>query len=156
LGIREVGEATAKQLANTFGSLEKLKSASLDRLLDVSDVGEVVAENIKSFFKEQHNLDVINNLIKAGVNWQDIDVSKSDNQPLKNQTYVLTGTLVKFTREEAKEKLEKLGAKVSGSVSKKTSAVVAGDKAGSKLDKANKLGVPVWTEEQLLQLFEAN
>lgn len=161
LGIREVGDATARVLAQTFGSFDKLKQASFERLLDVPDVGEVVANNIKSFFKEQHNLDIINKLIKAGITWEDIDLSdkyklntKATNKSkLIGQTFVLTGTLESITREDAKEKLQNLGAKVSSSVSKKTTAVIAGEKAGSKLDKAKDLGVPIWDEQKLLSII---
>lgn len=155
IGIREVGEATAKQLAETFGSLDKLIKASYERLLDVPDVGEVVANNIKSFFKEQHNLDIIKSLQKHGVHWQDIDLSKDSNKskPLAGHVYVLTGTLSSLTREDAKQQLEALGAKISSSVSKNTTAVFAGEKAGSKLDKATKLGVAVWDEEKLKQVL---
>lgn len=154
LGIREVGEATAKQLAETFGSLDKLKKATYERLLDVPDVGEVVADNIYNFFKEQHNLDIIQSLIKHGVSWQDVDTNSSaKNRPLEGMTLVITGTFDSMGREEAKDKLQSLGAKISSSVSKKTTAVIAGAKAGSKLDKANALGVDVWDEPKLLELL---
>lgn len=157
IGIREVGEATAKQLAITFGSLDKLISASYERLLDVPDVGEVVAENIKTFFREKHNLDIIAKLQKHGVTWQHIDINekKLAKTSLSGQTFVLTGTLSSLTRESAKEQLEALGAKVSSSVSQSTTAVIAGEKAGSKLDKAHKLGVEVWDEKKLLEILSS-
>ncbi len=149
LGIREVGEATARTLAMHFGSLEAVKAADEDMLQQAPDVGPVVARYILSFFRQPHNLDVIQALIDAGVHWADIEVSEQ-SVPLDGQTWVLTGTLEQLTRSEAKERLQNLGAKVAGSVSKKTSYVVAGAAAGSKLEKAESLGIEVLDESQLL------
>lgn len=153
LGIREVGEATALNLAQHFRSLDALRAASLEQLLAVADVGSVVAGQILHFLAEPHNQTVIDGLIAMGVQWPDIAEKAQTAQPLAGQTLVLTGTLIAMGRDEAKEKLQQLGAKVAGSVSAKTSAVIAGDNAGSKLAKAEELGVAVWTEQQMLDLF---
>jgi DNA ligase (NAD+) len=153
LGIREVGEATALALAKHFGSLEKLMQADLEQLQQVPDVGPVVAHFLVEFFADQRNLDIIDALRKAGVCWQDIAVQERLVQPLAGKTFVLTGTLVSFDRNTAKDRLVELGAKVAGSVSAKTDAVIAGSDAGSKLVKAVELGIPVWGEEQLTALL---
>ena len=153
LGIREVGEATALNLANHFATLELLQQASLEQLLAVSDVGAVVAEHVQSFFAEPHNQAVISALLQAGIHWPAITQQAATEQPLAGQTLVLTGTLTSMGRDDAKARLQRLGAKVSGSVSAKTHAVIAGDNAGSKLVKANELKVAVWTEQQMLDLF---
>jgi len=153
LGIRDVGEATALTLANYYGKLEAVMEADEESLLQVPDVGPIVAAHIYNFFREQHNLDVIKKLRKAGVNWPDIEVAERGEQPLAGQTWVLTGALSTLTRDEAKAGLQALGAKVAGSVSKKTSVVVAGEAAGSKLDKAQELGIEVMDEDALLKLF---
>ncbi len=154
LGIREVGEATARALAAHFRSLEKLRNASIEELEEVPDVGPVVAGHIHAFFRQKHNLEVIDNLIAAGVHWDEPEPAEPEAQPLAGKTFVLTGALASMTREEAGEKLMALGAKVSGSVSKKTTAVIVGDKPGSKLAKAEKLGVPVLDEAALMKLLE--
>lgn len=154
LGIREVGEATAANLANHYLTLDALKAADSDALQSVSDVGAVVASNIVQFFAQEENVSVIDNLLAAGVNWPEIEVKSESEQPLIGLTYVLTGTLSQMGRNDAKAKLQALGAKVSGSVSAKTSYLVAGEKAGSKLTKAQDLGVDVLTEDQLVALFE--
>ena len=153
LGIREVGEATALNLANHFTDLDKLQQASIEQLLQVADVGTVVAEHLHSFFTEPHNQQVIAALLAAGINWPLIEQQAETEQPLAGQTIVLTGTLTSMGRDDAKMKLQRLGAKVSGSVSNKTHAVIAGDNAGSKLAKATELNVPVWNEQQMLDLF---
>ncbi|HEX5792186.1 MAG TPA: NAD-dependent DNA ligase LigA [Rheinheimera sp.] len=153
LGIREVGEATALNLANHFAALDKLQQAELAQLLEVSDVGAVVAEHVSAFFAEPHNQQVIAALVAAGIVWPAIEQQVATEQPLAGQTIVLTGTLSSMGRDDAKAKLQRLGAKVSGSVSAKTHAVVAGDNAGSKLAKANELNVPVWNEQQMLDVF---
>lgn len=145
LGIREVGEATAKAVANRFGDLQPLIDADQDALLTVPDVGPVVAGHIRLFFEEPHNLETLKALKAAGVRWEIVDTGHNQ-QPLAGQTFVITGTLDAMTREDAKAILESLGAKVSGSVSKKTKAVVAGSAAGSKKDKAEKLAVPIMDE----------
>ncbi|MCW8841221.1 MAG: NAD-dependent DNA ligase LigA [Gammaproteobacteria bacterium] len=153
LGIREVGESTARTLANYFGTLDKVEEASEEQLIEVEDVGPIVAHHIHTFFRQPHNREVIDKLIAAGVHWPDVEVVQAAEQPLAGQTFVLTGTLEAMPRDEAKAKLQALGAKVSGSVSKKTSAVVAGEAAGSKLTKAEQLGVEVWDEKRLLALL---
>jgi DNA ligase (NAD+) len=156
LGIREVGEATALNLASHFATLDALQQASLEQLLAVPDVGSVVAGNIQHFMAEAHNVAVIQQLVQAGIHWPVIEQQQQGEQPLAGLTLVLTGTLTSMGRDEAKEKLQRLGAKVSGSVSAKTYAVIAGDNAGSKLAKASELSVPVWTEQQMLDLFQHN
>lgn len=152
LGIREVGEATAANLANHFYTLAAIESASLEALQDVSDVGEIVAKNIINFFKEEHNLAIVSGL-SAVMNWPIIEIKSAEQLPLAEQIFVLTGTLTQMGRTEAKTALQSLGAKVSGSVSKKTDFVVAGDKAGSKLTKAQYLGIAVLTEDELVALL---
>ena len=153
LGIREVGEATAKRLAAHFGTLEAISEADEETLQTVPDVGPIVAGHIRSFFDQPHNQETLAALKEAGVTWQEEQVLSADEQPLNGQTWVLTGTLSGMTRDQAKEKLEQLGAKVAGSVSKKTACVVAGEAAGSKLAKAEQLGVPVLDEEGLANLL---
>jgi DNA ligase (NAD+) len=149
LGIREVGEATAKQLAHYYGDLQPLWTASEIDLQTITDIGPVVAKHIVTFFSEKHNRDVIEKLLSAGIHWEKIQ--KSVNAlPLSGQTFVLTGTLHSLSREEAKEKLEQLGAKVSGSVSAKTHYVVVGEEAGSKLKKAQELGIKTLDENEFL------
>lgn len=154
LGIREVGEATARNLANHFGSLPALIGADEDTLQTVSDVGPIVAHFIADFFQQPHNIEAVEALQQAGVHWPDIKVIAADELPLHNKTYVLTGTLEQLSRNEAKEKLQQLGAKVAGSVSAKTDCLVAGPGAGSKLAKAENLSVPIIDEAGLLALFE--
>ena len=152
LGIREVGEATAQNLASSFGRLEAMIDASLDQLLEVEDIGPVVAAYIVDFFNNPDNLSIIQALREAGVQWKDVE--QSENQPLKGQTWVLTGSLETMSRAEAKEKLQLLGAKVAGSVSAKTHKVVAGPGAGSKLNKAQNLDIPVLTEHELIEFLQ--
>lgn len=153
LGIREVGEATAKQLANYFGDLPSLFVATKESLQTIFDIGPVVAGHIVAFFAEKHNHKIIEKLLAAGVHWPKITKILHE-LPLLGKTFVLTGTLKKMSREAAKEKLESLGAKVAGSVSSKTSYVVVGEDAGSKLMKAKALGVETWDEEQFLQVLQ--
>ena len=150
LGIREVGESTAKTLARHFGSLDAIMAADEAALLDVPDVGPVVARRIAAFFHEPHNRQVIADLRAAGVAWAEGPPQRATEGPLAGKTVVLTGALSSMSRDEAGDRLEALGAKVSGSVSRKTSLVVAGEAAGSKLEKATELGVEVWDEAQLL------
>ena len=152
LGIREVGETTARTLANAFGSLDNIKMASVESLLEVPDIGPIMASHIVSFFEQPHNNEIIDQLIEAGVHWPDVEIDKK-SQALQGKTFVITGTLSKMTREEAKEKLLALGAKVSGSVSKKTHCVIAGEAAGSKLKKAEDLGVNVMNEESFISFI---
>ena len=150
LGIREVGEATALNLANHFKTLEALQNADLEALQQVPDVGEVVANRILAFWQEPHNVAVVNDLIQQGVHWDDVEVKEVGENLFKGKTVVLTGTLTQMGRNEAKALLQDMGAKVSGSVSAKTDFVIAGDAAGSKLTKAQELGVTVLTEEEFL------
>ena len=153
LGIRNVGEATAKDLAKHFGALENLMRADEAALQLVPDVGPIVAQSIVMFFSEPHNIEVVKALREHGVEWAEHEMQAVRELPLAGKTFVLTGTLPSLSRDEAKSRLEALGAKVAGSVSKKTSFVVAGAEAGSKLDKAVELGVPVWSEAELIELF---
>ena len=150
LGIREVGEATALNLANHFKTLEALQNADLEALQQVPDVGEVVANRILAFWHEPHNVAVVNDLIAQGVRWETVETKEVAENRFKGKTVVLTGTLTQMGRNEAKALLQDMGAKVSGSVSAKTDFVIAGDAAGSKLIKAQELGVTILTEEEFL------
>lgn len=154
LGMRNVGEATAKDLAKHFGSLHALRDASLDDLLEVNDVGPVVAESIVNFLSEHHNKEVIDALIQAGIHWQETTAKQPSTGKLLGKTFVLTGTLPTMSRDDAKARIEAAGGKVSGSVSKKTDYVVAGSEAGSKLDKAQELGIHILDESGLIALIE--
>jgi DNA ligase (NAD+) len=153
LGIREVGESTALNISRYFGSLDAIVAASEEDLMQVPDVGPVAAESIATFFRQEHNQDVMRSLRARGVHWQDMEAQGAREQPLAGQTWVLTGSLASMSRDQAKEQLQQLGAKVSGSVSKKTHCVVAGEAAGSKLADAEKLGVRVIDETALLQVL---
>jgi DNA ligase (NAD+) len=154
LGIRHVGEATAKDLARNFGSLEALMAADEEELAGAPDVGPVVAESIAGFFAEKHNRDVIASLRTAGVRWRDTPPERVPAGKLAGLTLVLTGALPTLAREDAKAMVEAAGGKVAGSVSKKTDYVVAGEDAGSKLAKAKELGIPVIDEAGLARLVE--
>ncbi|SUT96421.1 NAD-dependent DNA ligase LigA [[Actinobacillus] rossii] len=154
LGIREVGEATALNLANFFKNLTALQQATFEQLQQVPDVGDVVANRILAFWQEQHNLDVVNDLIVQGVHWDDVEVKEVNENPFKDKTIVLTGTLSQMGRNEAKALLQQLGAKVAGSVSTKTHLVIAGDAAGSKLANAQELGVEVWDEQKFVDVVK--
>ncbi|WP_374673898.1 NAD-dependent DNA ligase LigA [Ideonella sp.] len=154
LGIRQVGETTAKDLARHFGSIERLMDARLEELLEVPDVGPIVAQSIRHFFDQPHHRELVAQLQAAGIHWPEVAGQASDApRPLLGRTLVLTGTLPAWSRDEAKERIEAAGGKVSGSVSKKTHFVVAGEEAGSKLDKARELGVPVIDEAGLRALL---
>ena len=156
LGIRDVGEATARTLAQTFGDLEPLMSATLEDLMAVDDVGPIVASHIRAFFEVQQNRGVIQELRDLGVHWPVRSVeAPTTGVDLSGQTWVLTGTLESMTRDEASDRLRALGAKVSGSVSAKTTVLVAGPGAGSKLSKAQDLGVTVMDESALMELLES-
>ncbi|GAL14869.1 DNA ligase [Vibrio astriarenae] len=154
LGIREVGEATAANLAQHFFTLDAIMAASHEKLLQVSDVGEIVASHITAFFAQEKNQQVIRNLIEQGVTWEDVaEMDESTPQPLAGLTVVLTGSLSKLTRSDAKAALQALGAKVTGSVSKKTDMLFAGENAGSKLAKAQELGIEIKTEDDLIAML---
>jgi DNA ligase (NAD+) len=153
LGIRHVGESTARDLARHFGKLDGVMDAGVEQLLQVPDVGPIVAESVHAFFQQPHNREVIEQLRACGVHWEEGEPAVQAHKPLSGKTVVLTGTLPTLSRDEAKELLEAAGAKVAGSVSKKTDYVVAGAEAGSKLDKARELGVAVLDEDGLRQLL---
>ena len=158
LGIRHVGESTAKELARHFGTLDAIMSASIDALLQVADIGPVVAHSIHTFFQQDHNREVVQQLRLpapegCGIHWQE-GVPAAAPKPLAGKTFVLTGTLPTLTRDDAKDRIEAAGGKVSGSVSKKTHFVVAGAEAGSKLDRAQELGIPVLDEAALLEMLK--
>ncbi len=154
LGIRQVGETTAKDLARHFGNIDRLMDARIEELLEVHDVGPIVAESIRHFFDQPHHREIVEQLRAVGVHWPDQEGTASDApRPLLGKTLVLTGTLPSLSRDEAKEMIEAAGGKVSGSVSKKTHYVVAGEEAGSKLDKARELGVEVLDEAGLQALL---
>ncbi|MCW8039926.1 MULTISPECIES: NAD-dependent DNA ligase LigA [Acinetobacter] len=152
LGIRGVGETTARMLANTFQTLDALRNADIEALKKTPDVGEITAEWIVDFFQAPHNLEVVDRLLAAGIHW-DAPIAPT-RQPLNGESWVVTGTLSTMGRDEATQRLQALGARVSGSVSSKTKCVVAGEKAGSKLEKAEKLGVPVLNEQEFLAFLE--
>ncbi|PMG07292.1 DNA ligase (NAD(+)) LigA [Vibrio breoganii] len=155
LGIREVGEATAANLAQHFKTLERIEQASVEALLKVPDVGAIVAEHIKAFFAQERNQAVIAELIESGINWAEIkEVANAEELPLAGKTVVLTGSLSQLTRSDAKAALQNLGAKVTGSVSKKTDILFAGEAAGSKLAKAQDLGVEIQDEQGLIDLMQ--
>ena len=153
LGIREVGEATARNLAAHFGDLPALMSASIEDLEAVADVGPIVARHVHGYFADPESRQVVDDLLEAGVRWPS-ETGHADATPLQGQTWVLTGTLEALTRDQAKERLQRLGAKVAGSVSKNTHQVVAGPGAGSKLTRAESLGIPTMDEAALLALFK--
>lgn len=154
LGIREVGEATAANLANYFETLEAISQATKEQLIEVPDVGGIVAAHIFNFFREEHNMVVVNELKEVGIHWPEIEKIDEDVElPLDGKVVVLTGSLSQLTRSDAKAALQKLGAKVTGSVSKKTDLLVAGEAAGSKLTKAQELGIEIWDEQKLVDLM---
>jgi DNA ligase (NAD+) len=152
LGIRHVGESTAKALARHFGTLDTIMDASLEQLTAVPDVGMIVAQSIRTFFDQAHNREVVEQLRACGVTWEEGEIVHTP-KPLAGKTFVLTGTFPTLSRDQAKDLLEAAGAKVSGSVSKKTHYVVAGAEAGSKLEKAQTLGVAVLDESQMLEML---
>ncbi|MGO3645113.1 MAG: BRCT domain-containing protein, partial [Pseudoalteromonas sp.] len=145
--------ATAQNLAQHFLTLDKVTTASSEALIEVSDVGDIVATHVCGFFNEAHNMDVVNALIEQGIHWPALSVPSEESQPLAGLTYVLTGTLSELNRNDAKARLQVLGAKVSGSVSAKTDGLIAGEKAGSKLTKAQGLGIEILTEADLIALL---
>ncbi|MFM2035731.1 MAG: hypothetical protein RL459_996, partial [Pseudomonadota bacterium] len=156
LGIRHVGEATAKDLARHFGTLDAILNASTEQLLEVNDVGPVVAHSLRTFFDQAHNREVVEQLRACGIAWEEGPAAAQTPKPLAGQTCVITGTLPTLSRDQAKDLLEAAGAKVAGSVSKKTSFVVAGTEAGSKLTKAQELGVTVMDEAGMLALLQGD
>jgi DNA ligase (NAD+) len=156
LGIRDVGEATAANLAAYFGNLQAIVDADAETLVKVPDVGPVVAQRIRDFLDEEHNLDVMRQLQDLGVRWEDTDPTQvAEDGPLAGMTFVITGTLPDMTRDEAKALIQREGGKVTGSVSNKTSYLLAGEKAGSKLAKAQKLDVEVIDLDGLRQLLQS-
>src|SRR5581483_1417795 len=154
LGIRNVGEATAADLTRHFGALDRLMDASEEELQQVQDIGPVVAMSVRRFFSERHNREVIEQLRAGGVRWDEHAPRAAPAGALAGKTFVLTGTLPKLSRDDAKALIESRGGKVAGSVSRKTDFVVAGDDPGSKLEKARSLGVAVIDEEGLMKLVE--
>ena len=153
ISIPEAGEATARNLAAHFGALKPLEDASLEQLLEVEDIGPSSAENILHFFAEPANIAVINDLMDRGVVWEEGTGTSDQELPLNGLTFVLTGTLPTLSRDEASDIIRKAGGKVSGSVSKKTSYVLAGESAGSKLAKAESLGVNIIDEPELFKMI---
>jgi len=153
LGIRNVGEATSKDIVKKLGSLDNIMKASIDDFLEINDIGPVVAQSLHQFFQEDVNKSIINNIVQFGVKWDDQAQNESNEQKLNQQTFVVTGTLESFSRDQIKELIENNGGKVSGSVSKKTSYVIIGDNPGSKADKAVELGVKIINEKQLMELL---
>lgn len=155
LGIRHVGEATAKELARHFGKLDAIMDATEEQLLEVSDVGPIVAKSLRTFFDQPHNREVVEQLRACGVTWEEGEPAARAPQPFSGKTFVITGTLPTLSRDEAKERVEAAGGKVAGSVSKKTDYVVAGSEAGSKLVKAQELGVAIIDEAALLLMLDS-
>ncbi|WP_409439663.1 NAD-dependent DNA ligase LigA [Psychromonas sp. GE-S-Ul-11] len=153
LGIREVGEATAANLAQHFKTLEAIKAAGIESFKSVSDVGEIVAKHLYYFLRQDHNLEVITQLIDAGIHWPAIEVKDESDLPLLDKTFVITGSFTAMSRNDIKAALQALGAKVAGSVSKKTNTLVAGEAAGSKLSKATELGIEILDEQAVLDLL---
>lgn len=153
LGIRNVGESTARSLANHFKTLDALRNAHIQDLTQIADIGEITAEAIHAFFNNSYSTDILDQLLASGINIEEI--ASQGNQPLEGESWVVTGTLSTMGRDEATEKLQALGARVSGSVSAKTKCVVAGEKAGSKLSKAESLGVQVMNEEQFISMLNS-
>jgi DNA ligase (NAD+) len=153
LGIRHVGESTAKELARHFGNLDALMAANEEQILAVNDIGPVVATMLLQFFSDPLNRTLITQLREAGVHWQDVEVVQQ-SLSLSGMTFVITGTLPNLKRDQAAQMIEAAGGKVAGSVSKKTSYVIAGEEAGSKLEKAQELGVTILDEAGLLTLLE--
>src|SRR5210317_11375 len=153
LGIRNVGEATSKELAGYFRSLDNLFNATVEDYLMVNDIGPVVAESLVKYFHNANNQQIINSIIASGISWPTLKEINAINSKLNNQTFVVTGTLNSFSRDEIKDLIEANGGKVSGSVSKKTSYVIVGDNPGSKADKASELGVPIITEINLMEML---
>lgn len=156
LGIRHVGEATAKELARHFGKLNAIMDASPEELLQVSDIGPIVAESLHAFFAQAHNREVIEDLRECGVCWTEAEPAPVVSKPLAGKTFVITGTLPSLSRDEARDLIEAAGGKVAGSVSKKTSFVVAGSEAGSKLERAVELGLAVLNEQDLRGLLDGS
>ncbi len=155
LGIPQVGEATAEALAEHFGTLETLMDADREMLEEIPNVGPTMAEDIHAFFHEKHNRDVIAALRKAGIRWPIVKRRSKEGLPLAGKSFVLTGVLAGLSRDEAKKRLQTLGATVSGSVSKKTDYVIVGEEPGSKYDKAKELGVKTLNEKEFLKLVSA-
>jgi DNA ligase (NAD+) len=157
LGIREVGETTALSLAQFFKALDPIFTADPEYLQTIDDIGPVVAQRIYDFFHQQHNVDVVNKLLNAGIEWQKIEEHQHQHQHhLHGKIIVITGSLTNYSRQELKEQLQQMGAKVTGSISAKTDILIAGEKAGSKLDKAEQLGINIVTEEGLDKLLKIN
>ncbi|TNG91643.1 NAD-dependent DNA ligase LigA [Pasteurellaceae bacterium USgator11] len=156
LGIRDVGEATAQNLANHFKTLEAIRAADQEQLKQVQDIGEVVAMRVYLFWQEEHNRSVVEDLLAQGVHWEAVEEKEISDNPLKGKNVVLTGTLTQMSRDQAKAYLQQLGCKVSGSVSAKTDYLIAGEKAGSKLSKAQELGISVLSEAEFLALVAGN
>lgn len=154
LGIRDVGEATALNLSNYFKTLDAIRNADQEQLKEVQDIGEVVAMRVYLFWQEAHNVSVVEDLLAQGIHWDAIEQQEISDNPLKGKSVVLTGTLTKMSRDQAKAYLQQLGCKVSGSVSSKTDYLIAGEKAGSKLSKAQELGIQVLSEDEFLTLVE--
>jgi DNA ligase (NAD+) len=156
LGIRHVGEGTSKALARHFGDIGKLMEASVEQLMEIPDVGPIAATSVRAFFDQPHHREVVEQLIAAGLHWPAIEGTASDAfRPLLGKTLVITGTLPTLSRDEAKDLIEAAGGKASGSVSKKTDWLVAGEEAGGKLDKARELGIAILDEAGLKALLAA-
>ena len=153
LGIRHVGEKTAKILAKTYKTLDNLINASYEELCAINDIGDIIAKSIKDYFSKEENILIINKLKEYGVNMTFDNSNYQEDENFSGKTFVLTGSLSSITREEATSIIESYGGKVSGSVSKKTNAVIVGTDPGSKYTKAIELGIPIWQEEEFIELI---
>jgi len=154
LGIREVGETTALSLAGFYKNLSAVQTAKIDDLLAISDIGPIVAHNVETFFAQTHNMQVVNKLLHSGIHWPEVETMHMSEQPLSGKTIVLTGSLSQMKRNDVKTRLIELGAKVSGSVSKNTDMIIAGENAGSKLSKAQQLGIDILDEQGMIELLK--
>ena len=151
LGIKNVGKEKAKILAKTYKNMDNLSKATYDELVEIPDIGPIIAKNIVDYFSNEDNLKIIEELKELGLNMEYIGEELKLNEDFLDKSFVLTGTLTKLTRDEAKALIENAGGKTVGSVSKKTYAVIVGDNPGSKYDKAKELNIPIWTEEEFLE-----
>ena len=153
LGIEGVGEKTAKVLSKRYENMDNLIKADFESLTSINDIGDIIANSIISFFQSENNITLIKDLKSIGVNMDYLGEKNENKDEFLDKTFVITGTLVNYTREEVKEKIEHFGGKTSSSVSKKTYAVIVGDNPGSKYDKAVSLGIPIWNEDELVEHF---
>lgn len=154
IGIKGIGESNAKILAKRYGKLDNLMQATREELNAIDDIGPILAESVASYFEDEDNKTMIENLKKVGVNMNYKGTTQKKHESITNKKFVITGTLEKYSRDELKEIIENYGGKAQESVSKKTDALILGENPGSKYDKAKELGIPIWTEETLKEMKE--